>query len=79
LATDEVSAIYFAARQLERRAKHRRILPVGGGKKFLEVQLGQRFPVTCAHLGLSRLPMEVVQVNRKLGADHVELRMVEVG
>jgi len=72
------SAIWFGDQYLARAAQNRGMLMLSGGRKLSQVRLGERFPITQADMGLSRSPMEVIQVNRQLTTEDVDLTLVEL-
>jgi len=78
-AADRASAAFFAGVYLQRAAPRKMLLPIAGGREFANIVIGDRFPVTNARLGLSRFPMEAIEIRRSLDTEEVELRLASLG
>lgn len=78
VASNLTSAQFFARLYLRRASKRRGKLSVAMGKEAKGVAIGDRFPITTPSLGLSRFPMEAIEVHPTLDTDETELAFAQI-
>ena len=76
---DQISAQYFAQTYLARASTLKGVVQCECGPELLSVaNLGDRWLVTSPNMGMTAVPMEIIETHKKISANGVGLKLVTV-
>lgn len=78
VSSNLTSARFFGRLYLERASKRRRKMTLAGGKELEGSVIGDRFPLTVPDLGLTRFPVEAIEVSETIDGEEVEMGVAEL-